>query len=91
MIDMGKWTEIRNDYVDELNYNEGNVTMSIDAWKSNDDNAEGISIAEIKLTFDTSVPIIEISYKDNDAKKDEYAQEMILEGIELLKENYISV
>lgn len=84
---MTNWTEIKNDYIDETNLNEGFVTMYIDAWTG--DSEEGSSIAEIKLSTEKSVPVIEITYKNNEAKTNDYAQEMIIEGIELLKQDYI--
>lgn len=86
---MKAWAEIRNDYVDENDISKGFVTMYIDAWKTPDDNEGGKSIAEIKLIVDKDTPLIEIIYKDNKAKTDEYAQEMIREGVEFLKQEYI--
>ena len=63
-----KWAEIRNNFFDE----EDRV-VCIDAWLTDDGNEEGKVIA--KINVDTQ----KITYIDNDAKKDKYANEMIKE------------
>lgn len=68
---MSKYGEIRNDYycdIDETN-------VYIDAWFTADDNEEGVVIA--KINYKTK----EIEYLDNDARTDEYAQEVIRETL----------
>lgn len=67
---MSKYREVRNDYYDER---EGKVY--IDAWLTYDDNEEGVVIA--KVSYKTK----EVEYLDEDAKKDEYAQEVIHETL----------
>ena len=70
---MSIWGEIRNDFIDE---DKGIAT--IDAWVTEDDNEEGKVIA----TFDINTG--EVEYKDDRAKTDAYAQEVIQE----LKDDY---
>lgn len=67
---MSKWAEIRNDFVCEDSHK-----VYIDAWLTEDDNEEGIVIARIDM--DTK----HIEYFDDDAKTDDYAQEIIKETI----------
>lgn len=67
---MSKWTEIRNDFVCEDSHK-----VYIDAWLTEDDNEEGTVIARIDM--DTK----NIEYFDDDAKTDDYAQEIIKETI----------
>jgi len=83
-MENNKWMAIQNEFIDESGFEEGYVVMSIDAWITNDENEEGKVIAEIKL--DLSSNETTVTYKDEDAKTDSYAQEMIREGIETLKE-----
>lgn len=66
------WAEIRIDY-----YDEEEQRWLVDAWTSDDDNEEGVSIAKILLgtTYETSI----IEYLDERAKTDNYAQECIKE------------
>lgn len=68
---MSKWAEIRNDFVCEDSHK-----VYIDAWLTDDDNEEGVAIARIDM--DTK----KIEYFDEDAKTDDYAQEMIVDAIE---------
>lgn len=64
---MNIWGEIRNDFeMDEL--------IFIDAWETENDNEEGKVIA--KVTKDG-----EVTYLDDRAIKDTYAQEMITDAI----------
>lgn len=67
---MSKWAEIRNDFVCEDSRH-----IYIDAWFTEDDNEEGIVIARINM--DTK----NIEYFDDDARTDEYAQEVINETL----------
>ena len=59
------WGEIRWDYLDDI--------ISIDAWLTDDDMEEGKVIAEIEADG-------EIIYKDERARTDSYAQELIQEA-----------
>ena len=67
---MSKWAEIRNDFVCE-----DSRKIYIDAWITEDDNEEGIVIARINIGTKN------IEYFDDDAKTDEYAQEIINETL----------
>lgn len=86
---MSKWSEIRNNFIDETHLEKDSVTLYIDAWKSSNSNEEGRVIATITLSNMKEKPEFEINYKDLDAKKDKYAQEIIREGIEILKEKFL--
>ena len=59
------WGEIRWDYLDDI--------ISIDAWLTDDDMEEGKVIAEIEADG-------EVKYRDERAKTDIYAQEIIQEA-----------
>lgn len=67
---MSKYAEIRNDFYDEEEKN-----VYIDAWFTEDDNESGVVIA--KVNYKTK----EVEYLDNDARTDEYAQEVIKETL----------
>lgn len=67
---MSKYGEIRNDF-----YDDEEQKVYIDAWFTEDDNEEGIVIA--KVNYKTK----EIEYLDNDARTDDYAQEIINETL----------
>lgn len=71
---MSKWSEIRNDFVCEDSHK-----IYIDAWTTDNDSEEGTVIARIDI--DTG----SIEYFDEDAKTDDYAQEVIKETINELK------
>ena len=68
---MSKYAEIRNDYI-----NEEENAVYIDAWLTENDNEEGTVIAKVDL--DT----LTVEYLDEDAKTDEYAQEIIQETLD---------
>ena len=70
-----KWSEIRCNYFDEEE-----EKYIVDAWKTCDDNEEGLAIAKIDLADKTVV------YLDEDAKTDEYAQAVIRE---MLQNGYV--
>ena len=72
---MSKWSEIRCDFFDEEE-----EKYFVDAWETDDDNEEGTVIAKLDLADGT------VEYLDEDAKTDEYAQEVIKE---MLEEGYI--
>lgn len=67
---MSKYGEVRNDY-----YDEEENKVYIDAWFTDDDNEEGIVVA--KVNYKTK----EVEYLDEDAKNDEYVQEVIDETL----------
>ena len=68
---MSKYTEIRCDF-----FNEEEEKYYVDAWQTEDDNEEGTVIAKIDLADKT------VEYLDEDARTDEYAQEIIKEILE---------
>ena len=72
---MSKYAEVRSDF-----YDEEEEKQFVDAWMNDDDNKEGTVIAKIDLATG------EIEYLDEDARTDEYAQEVISE---VLKEGYV--
>ena len=65
---MSKWSDIRCDFFDEEE-----EKYFVDAWRTDDDNEEGTVIAKLDLADGT------VEYLDEDAKTDEYAQEVIKE------------
>ena len=67
---MSKWAEIRNDFVCEDSHK-----IYIDAWLTEDDNEEGIVLARIDINTQN------IEYFDDDARIDDYAQEIIRETL----------
>ena len=62
------WSEIRNDF-------EDTGTVHIDAWITPDDNENGTVIAKVH-------PDGSVEYLDDRARKDKYAQEMIIEAVQ---------
>jgi hypothetical protein len=68
---MSKWSEIRCDF-----YDEEEEKYFVEAWKTLNDNEKSEVIAKIDLANKT------VEYLDNDAKYDEYAQEVINEMLE---------
>ena len=62
------WSEIRNDFEDE-------GIINIDAWVSPDDNDPGSVIATVH-------PDGRVQYNDDRARRDKYAQEMIIESVQ---------
>ena len=82
------WSEIRNNHFDaEPAYNEGDAlaVISIDAWRTMDDNEEGEVIAKVALSRQGDVIV---SYHNNLARVDEAAQEAIRDAFYQLKEHY---
>lgn len=67
---MSKYGEVRNDY-----YDEEESKVYIDAWFTYDDNEVGIVVA--KVNYKTR----EVEYLDEDARADEYVQEVIDETL----------
>ena len=72
---MSKWNEIRCDFLDE-----NDKRYCVDGWRTSDDCEEGKTIAKIDLENKS------VEYMDEDAKSDEYAQEVINE---FLKNGYV--
>lgn len=68
---MSKWRDIRCDFFDE-----DEEKYMVDAWKTDNDSEEGTVIAKLDLADGT------VEYIDEDAKTDEYAQEVIKEMLE---------
>jgi hypothetical protein len=68
---MSKYGEVRNDY-----YDEEESKVYIDAWFTYDDNEEGVVVA--KVNYKTR----EVEYLDEDARTDEYVQEVINETLD---------
>lgn len=78
---MSKWKEIRNDFLEETESMDMDSYYHIDAWLTEDENEEGKIIAKVNCGTK------EVTYLDEDAKTDSYAQEMINEVIQqLIKE-----
>lgn len=68
---MSKWKEIRND-----NFDENERCITIDAWKTSNQNEEGKIIAKVYEDGEKGT-----IYIDKEAETDEYAQKMINEVI----------
>ena len=56
--------------------------VSIDAWKTDNENEAGVSIATVILTVSNDVIVV---YKDTIARTDKYAQEVIQEAVKELE------
>ena len=65
---MSIWGEIRNDFQEE-------DRVHIDAWLTPDDNEDGRVIAVVHVNTG------EVEYRDDRARTDEYAQEIIQETL----------
>ena len=89
MRDKNWWAEIRNDHIEEdidetyAAYGDTVMVLHIDAWKTEDDSEEGEVIAHVILTKSGDVCV---SYKNSMAYGDNLAQEMIREGIDIMKD-----
>lgn len=86
---MAYWAEVRNDYFeDSIDSLEGDVLarITIDAWKTSDDNEEGKVVACVMLSKRGEVLV---DYHDNVARMDEMAQEAITEAKGRLKEYFM--
>lgn len=70
---MSIWSQINNEFEHEFE-------LHIDAWETDDDNESGKVIAKINTQTK------EVTYIDERAKSDEYAQTIINESIRDLKE-----
>lgn len=79
------WTEIRHDFREDSPVGCGDVVaaVSVDAWRTSDDNAEGEVIARVFLTKKGDVVI---DYINSIAHTDVLAQESIKETVKELRE-----
>ena len=88
---MGFWAEVRNHYFeDSIDPLEGDVLarISIDGWKSQDENESGEVIACVMLSKHGDILV---DYRDGVARRDEMAQEAIQEAKSQLKEYYLEL
>lgn len=85
----GYWTEIRHDFHEEspIGYGDVITAVSIDGWRTPDDNAEGEVIARVFLTKNGDVVI---DYINAIARTDVLAQEAISETVQELREQFAS-
>lgn len=84
MSKQNKWAEIRNDHIEDAE-NDFHV-LYIDAWRTGDDNEEGKVIAKLIGINKDGEPHIYLSYQDPDAQIDPYAQEVIKESHQELRD-----
>jgi len=87
MRDNNWWAELRNDYIEDVNpsfaeYGDTVAVLHIDAWKTNEDNEEGETIAHVILSKSGDICV---SYKNNMAYGDRPTQEIIRESVEIMK------
>lgn len=83
------WSEVRNNYFEtELLAEEGDTLarISIDAWRTPDENEEGSVIAHVILSKHGDVMV---SYHDNIARTDPVAQEAIQDAKQQLNVYYL--
>lgn len=85
----GYWTEIRHDFHEDSSAGYGDVitAVSVDGWRTPDDNAEGEVIARVFLTKNGDVVI---DYINAIARTDVLAQEAISETVQELREKFAS-
>lgn len=83
------WTEIRHDFHEDSPAGYGDVitAVSVDGWRTPDDNAEGEVIARVFLTKNGDVVI---DYINAIARTDVLAQEAIDETVKELREQFVS-
>lgn len=83
------WTEIRHDFHEDSPAGYGDVitAVSVDGWRTPDDNAEGEVIARVFLTKNGDVVI---DYINAIARTDVLAQEAISETVQELREQFVS-
>ena len=79
------WTEIRNDYIEELS--NGVLELYVDAFLTSDDDECGEVIAIIYAQKVDGEIKTKVEYFNENAKTDAYAQEIIAEGIAILKDD----
>lgn len=88
---MGFWAEVRNSYFeDSIDPLEGDVLarISIDGWKTQDENESGEVIASVLLSKHGDILV---DYRDGVARRDEMAQEAIEEAKAQLKDYYLEM
>ncbi len=85
----GYWTEIRHDFHEEspIGYGDVITAVSIDGWRTPDDDAEGEVIARVFLTKKGDMVI---DYINAIARIDVLAQEAIDETVKELREQFVS-
>lgn len=85
----GYWTEIRHDFHEDSPAGYGDVitAVSVDGWRTPDDNAEGEVIARVFLTKNGDVVI---DYINAIARTNVLAQEAISETVQELREQFAS-
>ena len=82
------WSSIKNDYKETEEvfqfFIDGDIMQMIyiDAWKTDDDNEEGKTVAKVIKTKSGDVCVV---YQDYIAKQDKHAQEIIQESIAELR------
>ena len=82
------WSSIKNNYMatEDVFYNiiDGDIwrMIYIDAWKTDDDNENGETIAKVVKTKSGDVCIV---YQNSIARYDDYAQEIIQESVAKLR------
>ena len=83
----GYWTEIRHDFHEDSPAGYGDVitAVSVDGWRTPDDNAEGEVIARVFLTKNGDVVI---DYINAIARTNVLAQEAISETVQELREQF---
>ena len=83
------WTEIRHDFREDSPVGYGDVitAVSIDGWRTPEDDAEGEVIARVFLTKKGDVVI---DYINAIARIDVLAQEAIDETVKELREQFVS-
>ena len=87
------WTEIRGDHFefgDVIDPLDGDMlaSISIDAWKTADENEQGNVIARVILSKHGDVLV---DYHDSLARMDEMAQEKISEAKSQLRDYYLEI
>lgn len=87
------WAEVRNNFFEsgaEIREEDGDVLakISIDAWKTNDENEDGAVIACVLLSKHGDVLV---DYHDHVARLDEVAQEAIAEAKQQLRDYFLEL
>lgn len=85
MNKQSKWSEIRNDYIEDV---DDFHVLHIDAWETGDDNEEGTVIAKLIGINKNGEPHIYLSHHDPDAMIDPYAKGTIEDAKQELR-NYL--
>lgn len=86
-----KWKKIKNDYIDESEFdNTGTLTMYIDAWESDQEDEEGVVIAKLKANK-CDPQLVSVYYLDFDAVHDDYAQQVLLDSPNILRDTLLNL